>query len=163
LGIAQNLKNRVPAEAWEKFIQDLRIAALLHDIGKIGIPGSILNKTTPLNEEERAIIKNHPLIGANIIKQVDDFKDVLLGVRHHHERYDGSGYPFGLKKNQIPLIASIISLADAFDAMTIDRPYQKALSVEEAIAEIKKNKGKQFSPCVVDAFLKIYSKRAKQK
>lgn len=163
LGIAQHLKNKVHTDDWDKFMQDLRIAALLHDIGKIGIPEHILNKVSPLNEEERNIIKNHPLIGANILKQIEEFKDVLLGVRHHHERYDGSGYPFGLKKKQIPLIASIISLADAFDAMTIDRPYQKALSLEGALEEIRKNKGKQFCPCVVDAFLKIYSKHAKQK
>ncbi|MDD5194337.1 MAG: HD domain-containing protein [Candidatus Omnitrophica bacterium] len=160
LGIAQHLPHKSRPGDWKKFIQDLRIAALLHDIGKIGIPENILNKTSSLNEEERAVIKNHPLIGANILKQIEEFKDVLLGVRHHHERYDGSGYPFGLKRRQIPLIAAIISLADAFDAMTIDRPYQKALNLEEALIEIKKNRGKQFSPLIIDAFLKIYSKRS---
>ncbi|MBU2101923.1 MAG: HD-GYP domain-containing protein [Candidatus Omnitrophota bacterium] len=162
LAIANNLRGRLRPDNSEKFLQDVRTAALLHDIGKIGVPESILCKVSSLNHQERLIIQQHPLIGANILQQVEEFKDVLLGVRYHHERYDGSGYPAGLKKQQIPLIASIIALADSFDAMTIDRPYQKALSLQSAIDEIKKNKGRQFTPCVVDAFLKIYPHRVRK-
>ncbi|MCM8830944.1 MAG: HD-GYP domain-containing protein [Candidatus Omnitrophica bacterium] len=152
--ILENLKRYIKDNDLEKFKENLKIAALLHDIGKIGIPERILNKKTCLNGKENLIVKNHPIIGANILNKIEEFKDVLAGVKYHHERYDGKGYPSGIGKRKIPLIASIISLADAFDAMTTDRPYRKALSFNVAIREIKKNRKKQFSPMVVDAFLK---------
>ena len=155
LAIAHILKKSRKIKDWEQFLEDLRIAALLHDIGKIGIPESVLNKPDYLTDDERRVIQEHPLIGVNILNHIDAFEYALLGVKHHHERYDGGGYPSHLKGRQIPLVAAIISLADAFDAMTTDRPYRKALSIKEAVAEIKRNKGKQFVPSVVNAFLKL--------
>jgi HD-GYP domain-containing protein (c-di-GMP phosphodiesterase class II) len=153
LCIAEQLKKRGQLANRAKFIDDLRVAALLHDIGKIGVPENILNKPAALSEEERDIVREHPLIGENILKGVDELDMVRLGVKFHHERCDGFGYPSGLRGEAIPLIASVIGLADAYDAMTSDRPYRKALSSDEAINEIKKNKGKQFDPQVVDAFM----------
>ncbi len=158
LGIAESLKDRIDRrEDWQRFKENLYIASLLHDIGKIGIPERILNKRSHLSLRERAIIHNHPLIGASILSNIEEFKEVVLGVKYHHERYDGKGYPFGLKKNQIPLIAAIISLADAFDAMTTERPYRKALTVGEALRELRRQEKKQFLPRVVRAFLKGFS------
>ena len=137
----------------EAFENSLRISALLHDIGKIGIPESILNKTEKLLPEEIKLIEKHPTLGAEILEPIKEFKNISLGVKYHHERYDGTGYPCGLTGENIPLIATIISVADAYDAMTSDRPYRKGLEKAEAIKEIVSNKNKQFSPVVVDAFL----------
>jgi HD-GYP domain-containing protein (c-di-GMP phosphodiesterase class II) len=155
MDISSNMKNMLKNEEWDEFNRRLKIAALLHDIGKIGIPENILNKPDYLTPEERKIIETHPLIGENILNHIDGFDDVLIGVKHHHERYDGAGYPGALKGKNIPLIAAIIALADSFDAMTTDRPYRKALTVEQAVNEVKKNRGKQFAPKIVDAFLRI--------
>lgn len=131
----------------------LKISALLHDIGKIGIPESILNKAGKLLPEEIKLIEKHPSLGAEILEPIKEFKDVSLGVKYHHERYDGKGYPYGLTGDNIPLIATIISVADAYDAMTSDRPYRKGLDKGIAVKEIISNKNKQFNPIVVDAFL----------
>ncbi|MCM8796112.1 MAG: HD domain-containing protein, partial [Candidatus Omnitrophica bacterium] len=128
---------------------------LLHDIGKIGIPEYILNKRGKLTIGERNRIKEHPVIGATILQPIKELKESILGVRHHHERYDGTGYPDGLKANQIPIIASIISVADALDAMTSPRPYRDALSLEIAIEEIRRNSGTQFDPLVVEAAILV--------
>lgn len=155
LGIADNLRKAKKIKKWQDFVEDLKTTALLHDIGKIGISEDILNKPSPLSEEERKKLETHPLIGENILKHIEEFKDILLGVKYHHERYDGKGYPSSLKGRQIPIIAAIVSLADAYDAMTTDRPYRRALSQEKVMEEIKNNKGKQFVPSVVDAFLKM--------
>ncbi len=130
----------------------LRIAALLHDIGKIGIDSSILNKPGTLTDEEYAIIKSHPDIAANILGTLDFLEDVVPLVQHHHEYFDGGGYPAGIAGEAIPLGARIISVADAFNAMTSDRPYRAALSRETALAELKRNAGTQFDPKVVEAF-----------
>ncbi|MBN1823996.1 MAG: HD domain-containing protein [Endomicrobiales bacterium] len=142
------------------FEDNLRTAALMHDIGKIGIPEKVLNKKKPLSMKEKESIKQHPMMGVEILNPINEFKDVLLGVKYHHERYDGRGYPFKLSGEKIPLAASIIAVADAFDAMTTDRPYRKALTLAEAVEEIRRNRGKQFHPRVVDAFLKVFQKRA---
>lgn len=139
----------------ESNVENIKIASLLHDIGKIGIPESILNKPGRLDDQEYTIIKEHPVIGANIIKDVDALKKSVGLVRYHHERYDGKGYPEGLKGSQIPIGACIIALVDAFDAMCSDRPYRKAMSIGQAAEIIKDEKGKQFNPDVVDEFLKI--------
>jgi HD-GYP domain-containing protein (c-di-GMP phosphodiesterase class II) len=135
----------------EKFMEDLNIAALLHDIGKIGVSEEILNKKGLLSEEERKKINEHPLIGAAIIQPIRDIQRILNGVKYHHERYDGCGYPEGLKQEQIPLIASIIAVADSYDAMTTNRPYRPALSRVQAIAEVGRCSGTQFHPLVVKA------------
>jgi HD-GYP domain-containing protein (c-di-GMP phosphodiesterase class II) len=136
----------------------LKISALLHDIGKIGIPEDILNKVGKLLPEEIKLIEKHPSLGAEILEPIKEFKVVSLGVKYHHERYDGKGYPYGLTGDNIPLIATIISVADAYDAMTSDRPYRKGLEKEIAIKEIISNKNKQFSPVVVDAFLEAVNR-----
>jgi len=128
---------------------------LLHDIGKLGVKDNILNKPGPLTKEEWDEMKQHPLIGEKILKPVLTNDEMLAVVRGHHERYDGKGYPDQLKGEQLNLFAAIVSVADAYDAMTSDRSYRKALSREEAIAELKLNRGTQFHPKVVDAFLEI--------
>lgn len=143
---------------YDTFENSLRISALLHDIGKIGIPENILNKSEKLLPEEIKLIEKHPTLGAEILEPIKEFKNISLGVKYHHERYDGRGYPCGLTGEKIPLIATIISVADAYDAMTSDRPYRKGLEKNEAIKEIVSNKNKQFSPIVVDAFLEAVYK-----
>lgn len=152
--IAHQLKKMRKIKNWEKFQNDLRVAALLHDIGKIGVSEKILNKRNPLNDKEWEVIKAHPLVGEEILSPIKDLKEVILAVRHHHERYDGRGYPYGLKGKKVPLIAGLISVADAYDAMISHRPYRKALTKKEAIEIIKKNSGTQFHPKIVEAFLK---------
>ncbi|MCX5699182.1 MAG: HD domain-containing protein [Candidatus Omnitrophica bacterium] len=141
-----------------KFFEDLRIAALLHDIGKIGIAESILNKNGVLDEDERKEMQKHPYIGAKILSEVNEFYESILGVKYHHEKYDGSGYPDALKGESIPLIARIISIADTFDAITSNRSYRETLSREEAIRLIIQQSGKQFDPAVVEAFLNACKK-----
>jgi len=143
---------------FEEFKSSLQISALLHDIGKIGIPESILNKTDKLLPEELKLIEKHPSLGAEILEPIKEFETVLLGVKYHHERYDGSGYPNGLSGDNIPLIATIISVADAYDAMTSDRPYRKGLDKKAAIGEIITNKNKQFNPIIVNSFLEAVYK-----
>ncbi len=137
----------------DKFFEDLHIASLLHDIGKIGIPESILNKNGPLNDEERKIMQSHPLVGAAILAPIKELNNAISGVKYHHEKYDGSGYPEGLKGEDIPLIASVISIADAFDAMTTDRPYRKGFSKEQAVREIESLAGSQFNPEIARIFI----------
>jgi HD-GYP domain-containing protein (c-di-GMP phosphodiesterase class II) len=140
----------------EKFLEHVDIASVLHDIGKIGVPEAILNKQGPLTNEEFRIIKEHPEIGETILKSIDGLEDCLLAVKYHHEKYDGSGYPEGLKGDQIPMIAAIICVADAYDAMVSDRPYRKGLSKEKAIAEIVSLAGKQFHPEVSAIMNELY-------
>jgi len=140
----------------DKFLEHLQIASLLHDIGKIGVPESILNKDGSLNEQERRKMQEHPLLGTAILQPIRELELAILGVKYHHERYDGSGYPEGLKGNQIPLVASIISIADCFDAMTTNRPYRKSLSKQEAIEEIKRESSRQFDPSIVHALIELY-------
>ncbi|MDP2044183.1 MAG: HD-GYP domain-containing protein, partial [Candidatus Omnitrophota bacterium] len=133
-----------------KLLEELSI---LHDIGKIGIPEKVLNKQGPLSEEEWRLIKKHPEIGEDILKHIEFLKPGISIVSHHHERPDGKGYPHGLKKEKISLLASIVAIADAYDAMTSDRPYRKAFAKDEAIAMIEKNTGTQFDNRVVEAFI----------
>ncbi len=142
-------------------IKNLKIAAILHDIGKIGIKGSILNKNGPLDEMEYNEIKKHPLIGEEAIKSIKKLNDVRKIIKYHHERYDGrmdgdhSSYIGEVKGDDIPIEARIISVADSFDAMTSDRPYRKAFTREKAIKILKEESGKQFDPKCVDAFIKL--------
>ncbi len=156
LEIAQELRKKNPALLNDEFIDHLQIASLLHDIGKIGIPETILNKNGPLDEIERKRMQEHPLVGVSILEPIKELEDCVLGVKYHHERYDGLGYPEGLKGGQIPLTASIISVADAFDAMITDRPYRKGLSKEDVVETIGQERGRQFDPSIIDAFLELY-------
>jgi putative nucleotidyltransferase with HDIG domain len=144
---------------WDS-IEKIRLAGLIHDIGKIGMRESILNKPSGLTEEESQHIKYHPEIGEHILNPIVDDKEILMIVRHHHERCDGTGYPDRLSGEQIPLGARILAVADSYDAMTSERPYRKAMSVETACAEVERGKGTQFDPSVADAFLRT-SKLAK--
>jgi putative nucleotidyltransferase with HDIG domain len=137
----------------------LGTAALFHDIGKIGIPDSVLTKTGPLEPGEAAIMREHVTRGAEIVSKVSSFQDAVPAVRHHHERWDGLGYPDGLRSEQIPLEAAIVGLADAWDAMTTDRPYARGLSLNEAMLQIRSGRGKQFCPTVVDAFWNVARRR----
>jgi HD-GYP domain-containing protein (c-di-GMP phosphodiesterase class II) len=139
-------------------IEKLKLAAILHDIGKIGIRDVILLKEEKLSDEEYKVIQNHTIYGAEIIAHIRQLKDIVLSVKYHHEKFDGSGYPEGLKGEDIPLIARIIAVADAFDAMTTDRPYRKGLTVEIALKELKNKAGTQFDPKVVEAFYKALNK-----
>ena len=129
--------------------------ALLHDCGKIGVPDNILGKPGRLTDEEFEIIKSHTTHGGEILSHFKSLTDVNLGARYHHERYDGKGYPEGLKGENIPLIARMICVADSYDAMNSNRVYRKKLSKEDIISEIEKNKGTQFDPKIADVFLKL--------
>jgi len=138
-------------------IERLRICALLHDIGKIAIPRHILDKADDLTEDELMELKRHPLIGSEILDGFKGLQDVVLGVKYHHECYDGCDSLLGLRGGDIPLMARILSVADSFDAMTSDRPYRRRLTRDEAISEIIRESGRQFDPVVVDAFMKWLS------
>jgi HD-GYP domain-containing protein (c-di-GMP phosphodiesterase class II) len=138
-------------------LECLELAALFHDIGKIGVPDYILNKPGGLDEEEFKKIQVHPVLGYNILGKIEFLSPMLPSILYHHERPDGKGYPEGLKGDEIPIGASIIAIADTYDAMTSNRPYRSALPHETAVAELKKYRGVQFKEEVVDAFLKINS------
>lgn len=139
----------------EKELSNLKNAAHLHDIGKIAIPDTILNKPSKLSEEEFSIIKEHTIIGANILKNISLIDHVQEIVRNHHERYDGNGYPDGLKGKEIPLHARIVAVADSYDAMSSQRIYRNQLPPEKIIQELENNKGTQFDPEITDIFLKL--------
>jgi len=147
----------------DKFKQNLHVAALLHDIGKIGVPEQVLNKPSELTEEEYKTIKEHPLVGANIIKPIRELAGCAPGVKHHHERIDGKGYPEGLQGEQIPLIARIIGVADAFDAIMTDRPYRRALPIAAAVKKLIDGKGTQFDALITDAFVSYLIRSGKLK
>ncbi|MBL7069616.1 MAG: HD domain-containing protein [Candidatus Omnitrophica bacterium] len=158
LSIADELEGHKEIKQFNKFKEDLHISALLHDIGKIGIRDNILNKKRDLTKKERVIAMKHPEIGAAILRPIRELGNIIDGVKYHQERYDGKGYPEGLKGSKIPLMARIISIADTFDAMTTDRPYRKKRNIVESIQEIKKNSGTQFDPKITEAFLRAYKK-----
>lgn len=139
----------------EKELNDLKIGGLFHDIGKIGVPDSILLKDSKLTDDEYSEIKNHPAIGAHILSNATIFSDIIPIVKHHHERFDGFGYPGKLKGEEIPYLARITAVADAFDAMTSKRTYRNSLPLDIVKAEIEKCKGTQFDPECADAFLDI--------
>jgi len=139
----------------EKFLVHMERGALLHDIGKRGIPEHILGKPGPLTEGERDIVKEHPLIGYEMLEEFEFLKKAAQVVLFHHESYDGTGYPFGLENGEIPLEARIFALVDTLDVITSDRPYRKGKSFEEAYKEIEKARGIQFDPSLVDILLSI--------
>jgi putative nucleotidyltransferase with HDIG domain len=146
-------------ELTDEQLATLETAALFHDIGKIGMPDSILTKPDRLTREEETLMREHVTRGAEIVSKVPSFRQAASGIRYHHERWDGLGYPEGLSGEQIPLEAAIIGLADAWDTMTSDRGYAPSLSLGEALAEMRAGRGKQFSPRVVDALWDVAKQR----
>lgn len=144
---------------YDKDLTTLRIGGLFHDIGKIGIPDSILLKPSKLTEEEYNEIKKHPSIGKQIIANASIFRDIIPIITYHHEKYDGSGYPHGLKGKEIPFLARIVAVADAFDAMTSRRSYREELDLEEVKKTINNYKGTQFDPEVANAFTNILNNK----
>lgn len=136
-------------------LEQLRYAALLHDIGKIGIPNEIINKPSRLTDEEYEIIKTHPVIGGNILDEITEIPDITIGARWHHERFDGKGYPDQLKEYEIPELARIIGVADAYDAMTSKRSYRGVLPQEVVREQVEKGKGSQFDPEIADIMLQL--------
>ncbi len=139
----------------------IQIAALLHDVGKIGVPDRVLRKPGKLTDEEYEAIQQHPLMGAVIVGAVPGFEETLDAVRHHHERWDGKGYPFGLRGEETPFLARIVSVADAFSAMTTDRPYRKGMEREKALQILEEGAGTQWDPDCVQALLSSYRPAAK--
>ena len=135
---------------------------MLHDLGKISIPNHILRKSTPLSKRDWQVIKQHTVVSTRILAPIRSFNLELDIIRHHHERFDGAGYPDILKGREIPIGARVLSVADVFDAMTSDRPYRLALSVEDTLKELDRCCGSQFDPDVVVAFHKAYEKHKDQ-
>lgn len=158
---AVNLAKRLKLQ--QEDIQLLQYGARLHDIGKIAIPDFILKKRSALNMAERAEIEAHPEKGVEMIINLKFLEECFPMIKHHHERYDGGGYPTGLKGERIPLLARILSLVDAFDAMTSERPYRKGLSIDEAVIEIRRNYTTQFDPYLAGSFLEILGERPETK
>ena len=134
---------------------DIEVAALLHDIGKMGVPDAILRKPGRLTEEEFAVIKKHPEYGWAVLRQMPGIEEASLLVLHHHENFDGKGYPAGLKELEIPIGSRIVSVIDAFDAMVSSRPYRQGLGVDEATRRLILSSGTQFDPVIVQCFLRI--------
>lgn len=143
----------------KKELEDLKLAAILHDVGKIGVRDDVLLKNGRLKHDEFEKMVMHAKYGAEILSHIKQLKDVIPGVRSHHERIDGKGYPDKLKDNDIPVIAKIIAVADTFDAMTTNRPYRKAMSSETAFKELRNNSGIQFDKNIVDTFIKAYQEK----
>jgi diguanylate cyclase (GGDEF)-like protein len=152
-GIALEM-NLAPQE-----IERIRIASLLHDLGKIAIPEEILDKPSSLTDEEWQTIGQHPRIGQVVLEQASSLREAIPVVLHHHERFNGGGYPHGLRGNEIPIGARIVAVADAYHAMINDRPYSTALAHEEALQELRENAGSQFDPTVVEVFCNVYADR----
>lgn len=143
-------------------IENIEYTALLHDIGKIGIADSILGKKDSLTSQEFDKIKEHTIMGANIIEPVDFLKNSYKAIYHHHEKYNGKGYPDGIKSEDIPILARIIAVADAYDAMGSDRPYRKKLNKDKILKELKDQSGKQFDPKVVKALISVLDKEREE-
>ncbi len=143
-------------------LYQLELSALFHDIGKIGTPDAVLNKPSRLNEDEFQIMKQHPTNSYKVLKEFEQFQTIALNARHHHERYDGRGYPDQLKGDEIPLGARIILICDTFDAMTSTRPYRKGLPYETAFEELLEFSGSQFDPLLVKKFIRGMQKEAKK-
>lgn len=152
----------------EDMQERIYITGLLHDVGKIGIPDAIINKEGRLDDDEYTIIKMHPEKGSKILRNIKEMPELTIGARWHHERYDGKGYPEGLKGDSIPEEARIIAVADSYDAMSSNRSYRRSLPKEKVRAEIEKGKGSQFDPVYADIMLQMidedigYAMREKQ-
>jgi putative nucleotidyltransferase with HDIG domain len=160
MALANELAEQQDEDVSEEFRNELRLSSLLHDIGKIGIRDDVLLKPGILTDHEYDTIKKHPELGAEIVKVSGALDHVIPGILYHHERFDGSGYPVGLKRGEIPLVARLLGLADCFDAMTTDRVHRPGMSHSEAIALIEKSSGTLFDPAVVDLLLRAHKKGA---
>lgn len=141
----------------------LEFAATVHDIGKIGTPESLLSKMGRLTDEDWSSIRDHPRVGATFLASIDELREVASIIRHHHERMDGYGYPDNLRGEAIPLLSRILAVADAFEAMTADRPYRRAMSPSNALEELRANAGEQFDPEVVKAAAAVIQRNYLQK
>jgi putative nucleotidyltransferase with HDIG domain len=139
----------------EDEVQEVRWGALLHDIGKIGVPDEILRKPGPLTEAEEIVMRQHPIVGEGILAPTERMRGVATIVRHHQERWDGSGYPDGIRGEEIPVGARILAVVDAYSAITDDRPYKKARSHEEAMQELRRGAGTRYDPRIVDEFCQV--------
>jgi HD-GYP domain-containing protein (c-di-GMP phosphodiesterase class II) len=137
-------------------LEYLEIAALLHDVGKVVIPETVLTKTEALSPDDWKTIQMHPSHGAQIVKNIEPLNKIAPWIYHHQERWDGSGYPQGLKGNEIPKLSQIISVVDAYDAITSERPYKAAMSQKEALAEIRRCSATQFAPDIAEVFLGLF-------
>jgi HD-GYP domain-containing protein (c-di-GMP phosphodiesterase class II) len=140
----------------DRALRIMEISSLLHDVGKIGIEDKILRKPGALTEEEFEIMKTHPPKGAQILGGIPQMREIIPGIKHHHEKWAGGGYPDGLKGEQIPVLARIIGVADAFDAMTTNRPYQRGMTFERASARLNELVMKVYDPTVIDAFNRAF-------
>lgn len=158
LVIAKELIDSGKIEYDREFMETVQLSALLHDVGKIGIRDQILNKSSKLNDEEFEAMKMHVTIGANIVKSVKGLTNLGDGILYHHERYDGRGYPCGLKGEEIPLIGRIVNVADSYDTITTARSYKPAASPAVAFEELRRCAGSQFDPVIVEAFYQAYKK-----
>ena len=156
LVVASEMIDRGMVPYSREFLEAAQLSGLLHDVGKIGIKDEILNKPAALDEKEYAVMKAHVKIGANILKPVTSLKGLYDGVLYHHERWDGQGYPYGLKGTEIPLIGRIVAAVDSYDTIVTNRPYSKGKSPEEAFEELLKCRGNQFDPQVVDVFFEAF-------
>jgi HD-GYP domain-containing protein (c-di-GMP phosphodiesterase class II) len=141
-------------------VDRVRIAALLHDVGKVAVPQDILEKPTALTSAEWRAVVQHPRIGQVILEQAAALKDAVPIILHHHERFSGHGYPFGLRGSEIPLGARIVAIADAYDAMTHDRPYKRAMDHDSAVRELRRHAGTQFDPELVALFCDLFASHA---
>ena len=155
--LAEDLGDMLQLSAAHK--NQLRLAAILHDVGKIGVVDKVLLKEGKLDEDEKLIMRMHPILGARILQPIKAFRQILNVVLHHHEWYDGSGYPDGLAGQNIPLHARIVSVCDAYHAMTSTRPYRQRRTPEFAMAQLEAGKGTQFDPIIVDYFVQMMRKR----
>ncbi len=157
--VGYSLKLAESLDLSDKETEDVRLAAILHDIGKIGIDDAILRKGGALDTNEKAAMKEHPAIGARILEHIEEMEGVIRGVRHHHEQFDGSGYPDKLKGEEIPFQARIIAITDAFDAITTDRPYSKAIAKSDALRKLRENGGSHFDPSLVENFCRAMDEK----
>jgi putative nucleotidyltransferase with HDIG domain len=146
----------------EERLASLRVGGPLHDIGKLGVSDDVLGKKGRLDEKEFAQIREHPKIGARLLLRVAGFREALPYVLYHHERWDGKGYPSGRAGKEIPVEARVLAIADAFDAMTSDRPYRQALTREQALAEVERCAGTQFDPEIARIFLEVFGREVKR-
>jgi len=154
--LAMRMAEELQLDPDKKFT--LMLAAYLHDIGKIGMPDHILHKASSLEDYELRKAKDHPIIGSQIIGEIEELSEVASIVRHHHERYDGTGYPDGLKGEAIPFFSRLLAIIDAYEALVSDRVYRKAVEHESALQEIRKNAGSQFDPHLVEVFIRVLKK-----